>query len=111
MEDSLTIDNPDVFTTFFGQIPQLHEMATVVFQSCQDAEPPLFQKDVSWVDWPDRCEETAVLRFLRRHIDRFLLFADEHGFRRSKRRRCIATPNKPIPWISQQAKAGCRPSL
>jgi hypothetical protein len=34
VEDSLTIDNPDVFTTFFGQIPQLHEMATMVFQSC-----------------------------------------------------------------------------
>jgi hypothetical protein len=96
VEDNLRIDHPDVFDTFFGQIPRLHEMTTAVLQSCKDTEPPLLQEDGGWVDWPDGCEETAVLQFLRRHIDQFLLFADEHGFRPSKRRRCITTPNKPI---------------
>ncbi|KAI9773773.1 MAG: hypothetical protein M1839_002006 [Geoglossum umbratile] len=63
-------------------IPQLHEMTTAVLQSCQDAEPSLFQKGVGWLDWPGGCEETAVLQFLCRHIDRFLLFADEHVSKR-----------------------------
>ncbi|KAI9785550.1 MAG: hypothetical protein M1839_009291 [Geoglossum umbratile] len=98
VEGNLMIDHPDVFKTFFGQIPQLHEMTTAVLQSCQDAEPSLFQKGVGG------CEEAAVLQFLCRHIDRFLLFADEHGFRPSKRRRCITTPNKPIPGSVSKRK-------
>ena len=31
VEDNLKIDHPDVFTTFFGQISQLHDMSTAVF--------------------------------------------------------------------------------
>ncbi|KAF2804372.1 serine/threonine-protein kinase Sgk2 [Mytilinidion resinicola] len=104
VEDNLRIDHPDFFDTFFGQIPRLREMTTAVLRSCKDAEPPLFQEDVGWVDWPDICEETAVLQFLRRHINQLLLFADEHGFRPSKRRRCIATPNMPIPGSVSKRK-------
>ena len=95
--DNLRIDHPDVFDTLFGQILRLDEMTTAVLQSCRGAEPPLFQEDTGWADWPEGCEETAVLRFLRHYIDRFLLFADEHGFCPSKRRCCITPPNKPIP--------------
>ena len=104
VEDNLRIDHPDVFTTFFGQISQLHDIATAVFQSCKDVEPPLFRDDVGWLEWPDGCKEARVLQFLRRHIDQFLRFADEHGFRPSKRRRCITTPTKPIPGSVCQRK-------
>lgn len=104
VEDNLKIDHPDVFDTFFGQIPRLHEMTSAVLQSCKEAEPPLFQEDVGWVEWPERCEEIAVLQFLRRHVDQFLRSADNHSFRPSKRRRCITTPNKPIPGSISKRK-------
>jgi hypothetical protein len=95
--DNLRIDHPDVFDTLFGQILRLDEMTTAVLQSCRGAEPPLFQEDTGWADWPEGCEETAVLRFLRHYIGWFLLFADEHSFCPSKRRCYIIPPNKPIP--------------
>ncbi|KAF2174644.1 hypothetical protein K469DRAFT_648111 [Zopfia rhizophila CBS 207.26] len=108
VEDNLRIDHPNVFTTFFGQIPRLHDIATAVFQSCKDAEPPLYKEDVGWLEWleacKEACEEEDVLKFLRRHINQFLLFADERGFRPSKRRRCITTPNKPIPGSVSKRK-------
>ncbi|KAF2193607.1 hypothetical protein K469DRAFT_239099 [Zopfia rhizophila CBS 207.26] len=104
VEDNLRIDHPDVFTAFFGQIPQLHDMATAVFQSCKDAKLPLFEEEVGWLEWPEGCEEANVLQFLRRHIDQFLLFADEYGFRPSKRRRCITTPHNPIPGSVSKRK-------
>ncbi|KAF2676778.1 hypothetical protein K458DRAFT_468226 [Lentithecium fluviatile CBS 122367] len=97
VEDNLKINHPDVFDTFFGQIPGLREMMSAILQSCKEAEPPLFQEGVGWVEWPERCDETAVLQFLRRHVDQFQQSANDHGFRPSKRRRCITTPNKPIP--------------
>ncbi|KAH8723920.1 hypothetical protein GQ44DRAFT_709364 [Phaeosphaeriaceae sp. PMI808] len=97
VEGNLRVDHPEVFTTFFGGIPRLHEMATAVFRNCKDAEAALYQEDVGWVGWPKGCTEAAVLQFLRRHIDQFLDFADEHGFHPSERRRCITTPNKPVP--------------
>ncbi|KAF2188774.1 hypothetical protein K469DRAFT_70746 [Zopfia rhizophila CBS 207.26] len=104
VEGDLIIDHPDVFTTFFRQVSQLRDMATAVFQSCKVVEPPLFEEDVGWLEWPEGCEEAMVLQFLRRHIDQFLLFADEHGFQPSKRRRCITTPNKPIPGSVSKRK-------
>lgn len=104
VKDNLRIDHPGVFATFFGKIPKLAEITTAVLQSCKEAEPPLFQVDVGWVNWPADCEEASVLQFLRRHIDRFLLLADEGGFCPSKRRRCITTPNKPIPGSVSKRK-------
>jgi len=65
-------------------------------------EQPLF-KDVSWLEWPEGYKEARVLQFLRRYINQFLLFANKHGFRPSKRRHCITTPHKPIPGsVSKQ---------
>ncbi|OCK78451.1 hypothetical protein K432DRAFT_427264 [Lepidopterella palustris CBS 459.81] len=104
VEDNLKIDHPEVFDTFFGQIPRLHEITAAVLQSCKEAEPPLFQEDVGWTEWPERCEETAVLQFLRCHVDQFLRSADDHDFRPSKRRRCITTPNKPLPGSISKRK-------
>ena len=104
VEGNLVIDHPDVFDTFFGQISGLREMTTAVLQSCKDAESPLFQEDTGWVEWPEGCEETTVLQFLRRHINQFLRSADAHGFRPSKRRLCITTPNKPIPGSISKRK-------
>lgn len=104
VEDDLKIDHPDIFETFFGKIPKLTEIAAAVLENCREAEPPLFQEDVGWVAWPADCEEASVLQFLRSHIDRFLLLADERGFRPSKRHRCIATPNKPIPGSVSKRK-------
>lgn len=40
------IGHPDVFNTFFGQIPGLYEMTTVVLKSRKEAEPLLFQEGV-----------------------------------------------------------------
>ncbi|KAF1993895.1 hypothetical protein P154DRAFT_527442 [Amniculicola lignicola CBS 123094] len=71
-------------------------MATTESQDCKDAEAPQFQEGVGWVGWLEGCEEVAVLQLLQRHIDQFLRFANEHGFRPSKRCRCIS-PNEPIP--------------
>ena len=93
MEDNLKIDHPDVFDAFFGQILKLREMTAAVLQSCKAGESPLFREDVGWMEWPERCEEAAVLQFLRQHIDRFLRSADERGFRPAKGCRCLATPN------------------
>jgi hypothetical protein len=104
VEDNLNIDHPDVFVKFFGRIPKLAEMTTAVLQGCIEAETSLFQKDVGWVDWPAGCEEAPVLQFLRCLIDRFLLLAAERGFRPSKLRRCVATPNNPIPGSVSKRK-------
>jgi len=96
VEDHLTIDHPDIFDAFFGRISQLREMTAAVLQSCKQGESPLYREDVGWVEWPETCEEAAVLQFLRRHADHFLKSADHCGFRPTKRRRYLATPNKPI---------------
>jgi len=104
VEDNLKIDHPDVFNTFFGQVPRLCEMTSAVLQSCKEVVPPIFQEDAGWREWPEQCEETAVLQFLRRHIDLFLRYANEHNFRPSKRRRCVTTPNKPIPGSISKRK-------
>ncbi|KAH8731711.1 hypothetical protein GQ44DRAFT_745770 [Phaeosphaeriaceae sp. PMI808] len=104
VENNLKIDHPGVFATFFGKIPNLAEITTAVLQSCKEADPPLFQEGVGWAEWPEGCEEASVLQFLRRHIDRFLLLADERDLRPSKRRCCITTPNKPIPGSVSKRK-------
>lgn len=104
VEDNLKIDHPDVFDVFFGKISKLHEMTAAVLQSCKAGESPLFREEVGWMEWPERCEEAAVLQFLRQHVDRFLRSVDERGFRPAKRRRCLATPNKPIPGSISKRK-------
>ncbi|OCL08995.1 hypothetical protein AOQ84DRAFT_363643 [Glonium stellatum] len=71
---------------------------------CKYGEQPLYRESIGWVEWPEGCEESGVLRWLRRHINQFLLFANERGFRPLKRRRCITTPNKPIPGSVSKRK-------
>ncbi|XTI93095.1 hypothetical protein V2W45_1472531 [Cenococcum geophilum] len=75
--DNLIIDYPDVFNTFFRQIPRLYKMTTA---------------------------EIAVLQFLCCYINQFLRFADEYGFYPLKRRCCITTLNKPIPKLVSKRK-------
>lgn len=104
VEDNLTIDHPVVFNALFGKISELREMTAAVLQNCKVGESPLFREDVGWIEWPERCEEAAVLQFLRQHIGRFLRSADECGFRPAKRRRCLATPNRPIPGSISKRK-------
>ncbi|KAJ9641091.1 hypothetical protein H2199_005759 [Coniosporium tulheliwenetii] len=104
VEDNLIIDHPEFFDTFFGEVTQLPEIATAVFEMCKDAEPSLYTENVGWTEWPDDCGESRVLNWLRRHIDQFLLFANRRGFRPSKRRRCITTPNNPIPGSVSKRK-------
>jgi hypothetical protein len=104
VEDNLTIDHPEFFDTFFGHIPRLLEMATAVFQLCKDSEPPLYNEGAGWAEWPEGCEELRVLDWLSRHIERFLLFASGRGFRPRKRRRCVTTPNRPIPGSVSKRK-------
>ena len=45
-----------------------------------------------------------MLRWLSRHVEQFLLFASERGFCPLKRRRCVTTPNKPIPGSVSKRK-------
>ncbi len=104
VENNLIIDHPEFFDTFFGQVPGLLEIATAVFQMCKDSEPPLYREGTGWAEWPEGCEESKVLGWLSRHIEQLLLFASERGFRPSKRRRCITTPNKPIPGSVSKRK-------
>jgi hypothetical protein len=104
VEDNFKIDHPDVFDAFFGKILELHETTAAVLQSCKAEESPLFREDVGWIEWPERCEEAAVLQFLRQHIGRFLSSVDECGFRPAKRRCCLATLNRPIPGSVSKRK-------
>lgn len=94
--DSLKVDHPDVFDTFFRQMPKLHEMTTAVLQRCQAREPPLFQENKGWTEWPETCEEAAVLNFLNSHVNHFLRYANDHGFRPTEHRHCVMDPNKPL---------------
>lgn len=96
MDGNLIIDHPRFFDAFFGRVTQLSEVATSVFEMCNNAEPPLYTEHAGWTEWPNDCEESQVLNWLRRHINQFLLSAENRGFYPSKRRRCITTPNKPI---------------
>ena len=91
MEDNLIIDHPEFFDTFFGQVPQLLEITVAIFQMCKDADPPIYRESIGWVEWPEGCEESGVLRWLRRHIDQFMVFANERGFRPLRRRRCVSS--------------------
>ena len=104
VEDNLTIDHPDIFDTFFGNISELRAMSALVLQSCKEQELPLFREHVGWVGWPETCEEAAVLQFLRRHVDELLQSAEDRGFRSTKRRCCITAPNKPIPGSVSKRK-------
>lgn len=104
VQDNLIIDHPHFFDTFFGQVPQRLEMSTAVFQMCKDSEPSLYTEDAGWAEWPEGCEESRVLNWLSRHIEKFLLFASERGFHPRKRRRCVTTLNKPIPGSVSKRK-------
>ncbi|PSN59265.1 hypothetical protein BS50DRAFT_580135 [Corynespora cassiicola Philippines] len=104
VEDNLRIDHPDVFDTFFGRIQGLDEVIAAVLQSCKDSEYQLFQEGIGWLEWPEACGEREVLQFLRSHVDRFLQLAAKHGFCPSKHRRCVTTPNKPIPGSISKRK-------
>lgn len=96
VERNLIIDHPEVFDTFWGRVAQLPDIATAVLDMCKGASEPMYSEDTGWVGWPPSCKENEVLRFLRRHVDQFLAFADERGFRPLERRRCIAKPNQPL---------------
>ncbi|KAB2569172.1 hypothetical protein DBV05_g12152 [Lasiodiplodia theobromae] len=96
VERNLIIDHPEVFDAFWGRVAQLPDIATAVLDMCKGADEPMYSEDTGWVDWPPSCKENEVLRFLRRHVDQFLAFADERGFRPSERRRCVAKPNQPL---------------
>ncbi|KAF2452554.1 hypothetical protein BDY21DRAFT_329029 [Lineolata rhizophorae] len=96
MENNITIDQPLLFDAFFGQVSRLTEITAAVFKKCKATEPPLYTDDSGWTEWPGSCEESKVLGWLRCLISQMLTFANESGFRPSKRRRYIATPNKPL---------------
>ncbi|KAF2817567.1 uncharacterized protein BDZ99DRAFT_373500 [Mytilinidion resinicola] len=104
LEGNLIVDHPHFFDTFFGGVPQLSEMAAAVFERCKEAETPLHTDDTGWAEWPEDCAEPDVLHWLRHHIDQFLQFANEQGFQPPARRRCFATPNKPIPGSVSKRK-------
>ncbi|TLD36617.1 serine threonine- kinase Sgk2 [Venturia nashicola] len=61
VEDNLIIDHLQFFETFFIQIPQLLEIATAVFKTYKDSEPPLYKDGAGWAKWPEGCEELRVL--------------------------------------------------
>ncbi|KAF7863216.1 hypothetical protein EAF04_007298 [Stromatinia cepivora] len=97
IEGSLIVDLPDFFNTFFEPIPKLSEIAEIVFHMCKDSELPLYREGTGWVEWPNDCQESNVLGWLKSCIEQLLLFASERGFRPDKDRRCLATPDKSIP--------------
>jgi Fungal protein kinase len=104
VDGNLIIDHPQFFDTFFGQAPQRLEISIAVFQMCKDSEPSLYTEGAGWAEWPEGCEEPRVLDWLSRHVEKFLLFASERGFRPRKHRRCVTTPNKPIPGSVSKRK-------
>jgi hypothetical protein len=69
MEDNIIIDHPIFIDTFFAQVSQLPKIAAAVFEKCKVMEPPLYTDDVGWTEWPESCEESRVLRWLRCHIN------------------------------------------
>ncbi|KAI9725603.1 MAG: hypothetical protein M1834_000788, partial [Cirrosporium novae-zelandiae] len=96
MEGNLIIDHPHFFDVYFGGVTQLKEISQMVFEICKNIEPPLYTEDTGWLDWPEGCAETEVLRWLRKQIGQFVLFAKDYGFQSLSCRRCFTTPNKPI---------------
>ncbi|KAH7025329.1 hypothetical protein B0J12DRAFT_686493 [Macrophomina phaseolina] len=104
VEQNLIVDHPGVFDAFFGRVTQLSEIAAAVFDACKEPAMSMYTDGVGWTDWPSDCKEDEVLRFLRRHVDRFLTFADERGFRPSERRRCVTTPNQPLDGSTARRK-------
>ncbi|KAF8847973.1 hypothetical protein BDZ45DRAFT_636317 [Acephala macrosclerotiorum] len=96
LEGNLIIDHADFFNKFFDGVSQLGEVAATVFERCKKAETPLYSEGIGWVEWPEDCNESKVLRWLRQRIDQFLQFAHAEGFQPPTLRRCFATPNKPI---------------
>ncbi|EKG09187.1 hypothetical protein MPH_13815 [Macrophomina phaseolina MS6] len=93
VENNLVTDHPRLLDTLFGQVAELPEIASIVFEMCKDANPRMYSEGIGWADWLPNCKEDEVLGFLRRHIDLFLLFASDRGFRPLKRQRCVTAPN------------------
>ncbi|KAF2647234.1 hypothetical protein K491DRAFT_614914 [Lophiostoma macrostomum CBS 122681] len=91
VNDSITINHPDVLDTFFGQNSQVALLTKIVFDGCKKADPPLFQDGDGWADWPKASGELGALKFLRSHISQFLSIASKHGFQPAKPRYCVRT--------------------
>jgi len=104
LESNLIINHSELFDAFFGEIPRLSEMAAAVLERCKEAGTQLYKEDVGWIEWPEDCEESRVLNWLRQHINHFTQFADEQGFQPPTRRRCFTTPHKPIPGSISKRK-------
>jgi hypothetical protein len=104
LEGNLIIDHPGFFSKFFDGVSQLGEVAAIVFERCKRVDAPLYSADTGWVEWPEDCQESKVLRWIRQCVAQFLQFAYTEGFQPPTLRRYIATPNKPISGSVSQRK-------
>ena len=76
---SLRLDVPDIYETLFGRIPDLDNLADVVFNRCQEGETPLYKDGVGWTQWPPSASEELVLEWLQKHTKLFSGWAEKPG--------------------------------
>jgi hypothetical protein len=61
LESNLIVDHLEFFNKFFDGVPQLGEIAAVVFEICKEAEALLYKEGIGWAEWLDDCKESRVL--------------------------------------------------
>ena len=70
LDDNLTIDHSEFVDAFFGRIVGLEETVQVILKHCETTDPPLYQKNIGWLGWPEECVEKPVLQWLQEKIER-----------------------------------------
>ncbi|KAI1271448.1 hypothetical protein F5Y07DRAFT_382953 [Xylaria sp. FL0933] len=87
------VDIPKFYEVFFGNIPNLENASTKIFQQFTDETPPRFQGGC-WTGWPRNANQDDVLDWLVDICGQLTERAQDYGPRPT--RRPLAQPNKPL---------------
>lgn len=104
LNDYLTISYAEFVDAFFGKIAGLKEIVNYILMYCETKNPPLYQKNIGWLGWPEECAEKAVFQWLQEKIDEFLRLAEKGGLEPQSQRRCFFTPAEPLPGFQRHRK-------
>lgn len=83
----------DIYTTFFGSIGGLKEVAEAVFKECSEGDEPLF--DHGWRDWPEITSEENVLAWLQKIAEHLTEAAQRHTSM-PIRQQLVGLPHEPL---------------
>ena len=102
LNSNLELDHPDFIATYLGEIPQVEDAATAVFDKCCEGEDPLYTTGYTWRGWEER-DEKGVQRSLEECVSTFMKFLDKAGIEPPSQRRFVPSPNNPIPgWVKRK---------